>query len=117
MRGDIDIHSFEKRLNKRLEEITANLEAGKSSASPVELDQARVGRVSRMDAMQQQAMAQAAARLAGAEQARIRKALDRVRSGDYGYCMNCDEKIAEKRLAFDPSVLFCIDCARAAEQT
>ncbi len=117
MRGDIDIHFFEQRLNKRLEEITASLEAGKNSASPVELDQSRVGRVSRMDAMQQQAMAQAAARLAGAEKARIRKALDRVQSGDYGYCMNCDEKITEKRLRFDPSVLFCIDCARAAEQT
>lgn len=116
MRGDIDIPYFEKRLKTRLEEITTGLEAGKKGAAPVELDQARVGRVSRMDAMQQQAMAQAAARLAGMEKIRIQKALDRVRSGDYGYCMNCDEKIAEKRLQFDPSILFCIDCARAAEQ-
>ena len=115
MRRDIDMDYFEQRLLDRLEEITAGLEAGKKGVAPVELDQSRIGRVSRMDAMQQQALAQAAARLAGAEKARIQKALDRMKSGDFGYCVHCEEEIPEKRLQFDPSVLFCIACARAAE--
>ncbi len=115
MRGDIYIDHFKKRLETRLAELTQGLEDGRGATAPLELDQARVGRVSRMDAMQQRAMAQAAARLAGAEEARIRKAMDRIRAGDYGYCTNCDEKIPEKRLDFDPSVLFCIGCARASE--
>ena len=117
MRGDIDMNYFEQRLRDRLEEITAGLEAGKKGVAPVELDQSRIGRVSRMDAMQQQALAQAAARLAGAEKARIQKALDRMKSGDFGYCVNCEEDIPEKRLHFDPSVLFCVACARAAESS
>lgn len=115
MRDDIDLAYFENRLKKRLETITTGLEAGKKSSAPVELDQARVGRVSRMDAMQQQAMAQAAQRLSGMEKTRIEKALKLMRSGEYGYCLNCDEEIPEKRLEFDPSLLLCVACARVAE--
>jgi DnaK suppressor protein len=66
--------------------------------------------------MQQQAMSQAAARLAAMEQQRIRTALDLMASGDYGYCIHCEEKIAEGRLRVDPSALTCIVCARATEE-
>lgn len=64
-----------------------------------------MGRLSRMDTMQQQAMTRAAARLAAIEEQRIRTALMRMAAGDYGYCMRCDEEIAEGRLRMDPSVL------------
>ncbi len=60
-------------------------------------------------------MSQAAARLVEAERSRIQMALSRMESGDYGYCINCDEEIAEGRLQADPSVLTCISCARAME--
>lgn len=66
--------------------------------------------------MQQQAMAQAAARLSAMEEQRIRKSFDRIASGDYGYCIRCEEEIAEGRLRADPSVLTCIACARAADE-
>jgi len=69
-----------------------------------------------MDAMQQQAMAQAAERILIDEERRIRTALDLMKSGDYGYCMNCDEDISEGRLWVDPSLLTCIACAQATEQ-
>ena len=68
-----------------------------------------------MDAMQQQAMSQAASRLIDLERQRIQVALGRVRTGDYGYCVSCGEEIAEGRLRFDPSVLTCISCAQEAE--
>lgn len=68
-----------------------------------------------MDALQQQAMSQAAARLAGLEVQRIRSALDRMTAGDYGYCVVCGDDIAVGRLQFDPSVPTCITCAEAAE--
>ncbi len=87
---------------------------GKSDG-PVELDQARVGRLSRMDAMQQQAMAQAAVNLSNHELQRIEAALKRIDTSEYGCCVLCDEEIAEGRLRFDPSVLICIACARQAE--
>lgn len=111
MRDDIDIDVFKKRLEQRLAEITG---AG-GAIDPVELDQARAGRLTRMDAMQQQAMAQAASRLAAVEEQRIRTALERIATGEYGYCIRCEEDIAEGRLQADPSVLTCIACARSIE--
>jgi len=112
MRNDIDLQYFKKRLEKRHEEIIAAQENRKKEVAPVELDQARVGRLTRMDAMQQQAMSQAAAHLADLELQRIQSALGRMQSNDYGYCLICDEEIAEGRLRFDPSILTCISCAK-----
>ncbi len=115
MRKDINTEKFKKRLEERLKTIVAGQEAQKEETAPVELDQARVGRLSRMDAMQQQAMIQAAARLVNLERQRIKTALSRMQSEEYGYCILCDEEIAEKRLQFDPSLLTCITCAQQAE--
>lgn len=112
MRDDIDLAFFKKRLEQRLKELTDS----QKTDAPLELDPSRVGRLSRMDAMQQQAMSQAAARLVDMEKQRIRTALKRMTSGDYGYCANCEEDIAEGRLRVDPSALTCIDCARAADR-
>ncbi len=112
----IDLEYFKKRLEERLEEIIAAQESRKKELAPVELDQARVGRLTRMDAMQQQAISQAAARLADLELQRIQSALGRMQSGDYGYCIICDEEIAEGRLRFDPSILTCISCAKETDR-
>lgn len=111
MRDDIDLDVFKKRLEQRLAEITC---VG-GAIDPVELDQARVGRRSRMDDMQHQAMAQAAGRLAALEAQRIRTALERIATGDYGDCIRCEEDIAQARLQADPSALTCIACARSIE--
>lgn len=114
MRDDIDVKYFRKRLEERHAILLAGKEAKKGDV-PVELDQARVGRLSRMDAMQQQAMVQAAGRLSDLERQRIESAFKRIDAGEYGYCVVCDEEIAEGRLRFDPSVLTCINCAQKAE--
>jgi len=111
MRDNIDLEYFKKRLEQRLSELTG----GQKGTGPVELDPSRVGRLSRMDAMQHQAMAQAAVRLTEMEEQRIGTALNRMTSGEYGYFMNCEEEIAEGRLRAEPSALTCIACARAGD--
>ena len=81
------------------------------NALPVELDQSRVGRLSRMDAMQVQAMAKAAEtrRMNGRE--RIDRALLRLEENEFGACLRCGEDIALKRLDIDPTTPFCLACA------
>jgi DnaK suppressor protein len=64
-----------------------------------------------MDAIQQQAMAQAEERRRGAERARIRAAIGRIDEGEWGYCVACGEEIAEGRLRNDPSLATCVGCA------
>lgn len=111
----------EKDLNtvrERLHALKAELEAIEASAvegrATVELDQTRVGRLSRMDALQGQQMALATAQRRKTEIAKIDAALARIDSGDYGYCLRCDEPVGEKRLALDPAATLCVDCARGA---
>ena len=102
----------------RLTALKADLEAVEAAAAEgratVELDQTRVGRLSRLDALQGQAMALATARRRRMEIAKIDAALDRIDAGDYGYCLKCDEPIGEKRLKLDPAAALCVDCARGA---
>ena len=100
-------------LREELESVAA---AGDESSQPVELDQARVGRLSRMDAMQAQAMSQACGRRREMMLRKIAAALERINNGDYGRCQSCDELISRGRLASDPTAVLCIECATNAEQ-
>ena len=104
-----------ERLLELRAELQAVAESGDESAAIVELDQAKVGRLSRMDAMQAQAMAQASAQRRQQMLRRIEAALSRIENDEYGMCMECDEPIAPKRLEFDPTVTLCITCASKAE--
>jgi DnaK suppressor protein len=105
-----------EKLLKLRAELQAIAELGNESAAVVELDQAKVGRLSRMDAMQAQAMAQASSVRREEMLRRIEAALKRIDDDDYGFCKECDEPINPKRLEFDPTVVLCIDCASKLEQ-
>jgi DnaK suppressor protein len=105
-----------KRLLELRDELEATASTAEESAAVVELDQSKVGRLSRMDAMQAQAMAKASGLRREAMLRNIELALKRLDSGDYGICCDCDEPINSKRLEFDPTALRCIDCASKAEQ-
>ena len=98
-------------LLKRQEELETEGAANASARDVVMLDQESVGRLSRVDALQQQAMAQAADERRGAYKTRISAALARLDAGEWGYCLGCGEKIARQRLIHDPSVPQCIGCA------
>lgn len=80
----------------------------------VALDQQSVGRLSRMDAMQGQAMAQASERQRLAEIRRIDAALQRITAQTYGECLSCGEDIPQGRLDADPAASLCIACAASA---
>ena len=113
----INIESIKGRLIEQRDELREVYESSKESAETVELDQTRVGRVSRMDALQAQAMAKESNRRRQLALQRIDSALKRIEAGDYGDCVVCDEPISVSRLEADPAALLCIDCASKAEQT
>ena len=105
-----------EKLLKLRAELQAIAESGDASAAVVELDQTKVGRLSRMDAMQAQAMAKASSERREQMLRRIDAALERINNDEYGYCRDCDEAINPKRLEFDPTSVLCIDCASKREQ-
>ncbi len=115
-RKDIDRDALRVKLLARKAELESDDAATVADRGPVELDQQAVGRLSRMDAMQVHAMAEATHERRLAELTRIVGALERMDDGDYGYCVACDGKIAAKRLELDPAVPTCIKCAERAER-
>lgn len=111
-----DQSHLEARLRPRLEaelsELLARSHTSSQDRAPVPLDQQSVGRLSRMDALQVQAMAMAAERRRQVRIAGLRKALSRMNAGEYGYCERCGESIPTGRLEVDPTARFCVGCAQ-----
>ena len=112
----MDKEHFKNKLLKLRKELQQMEESGKEAAKTVELDQSRVGRLSRMDAMQAQAMSKESNRRREIRIKRIESALQRIDKDKFGYCLNCEENIDPKRLEFDPSALLCIECASKGEK-
>ena len=113
--NDGDLQNFKQLLESQRDELMASQQMAQSSTETVELDQASVGRVSRMDAMQSQSMAVETTRLRQQQLRKISTALALIASGDYGYCSICDEEINPKRLEIDPASTMCVPCASKQE--
>jgi len=116
MLSEAELEHFRQRLLQIQRELRALLATGEDAARVVELDQTSVGRLSRMDALQGQAMSQERARRRQTELQRIAAALQRLDRGEYGDCLDCGEPIDVRRLDMDAAVTLCIRCATAREQ-
>lgn len=96
-------------------ELQSQLTDNAEAAAPVELDQTRVGRLSRMDAMQMQAQQQAEQERHQQQLQKVAIALQKIADEDYGYCQQCDEPIGFARLKVRPEASLCIRCQTANE--
>lgn len=96
-------------------ELERFLVLSRESAAVVELDQTKIGRVSRMDAMQNQKMVEANRREAEMRLRLVKAALNRFDRDEYGLCAECEEPVAFRRLKAKPEVRLCIGCQRELE--
>ena len=110
------IQHLRKQLLSTEAELTKLLQLSEQSADIVELDQSRVGRLSRMDAMQQQQMASAGKRRQQHQLLQVSKALKKISEDDYGYCIECGEVIAYARLQIRPECELCVACQNSQEK-
>lgn len=110
-RTDIDIKALRDRMEQERESLRHDAEVTAGERATVVLDQTSVGRLSRMDALQNQAMQLETERRRAVEITRINAALKRMDEGEYGYCVACGEEITAKRLDMDPATPVCVDCA------
>lgn len=109
-----DIDHFRNKLLAARDAILGLADTRNASTATVVLDQTSVGRLSRMDALQQQAMAQSTRQRAERELQRIDAALRRCDDGSYGDCVRCGEPVDPRRLEHDPAAPLCIVCAEQA---
>ena len=113
----MDTEPYSTSLTHELERLVSESAAAKSGRDPVELDQQSIGRLSRMDALQVQAMAQETERRRQIRIQTLRAALKRIEQGEFGTCVARGEDITPARLDFDPAIATCIDCAGTSSKS
>lgn len=110
------MREIRQRIESLIEENDVVARQVGTAAKTVELDQNKVGRLSRMDAMQGQALAQASQHRCAKLSRELGRALNRIELDDFGHCEECDAMIAFNRLMLDPTVHYCIGCAQQRER-
>jgi DnaK suppressor protein len=113
--SDKNLSDLKSLLLKQKTELHEADQTGEQAEEIVELDQTRVGRLSRMDALQAQAMSLETGRRRRKHLLDIGAALERINNNEYGECFECGELIKPARLAADPTATLCIGCAEALE--
>lgn len=108
---DARLAEFRHRIETLLTELEDEDTRGQSGQATVELDQQAIGRLSRMDALQNQAMAKAGHARRQAQRTRLKAAIIRIDEGAFGYCEDCGDEIGLGRLKLDPAATRCISCA------
>ena len=97
------------------DELRSSIDSSKAAARPVDLDEP-IGRLSRVDAMQQQKMIQANRDAARGRLAQVGAALARLEQDEYGECVGCGEAVGFARLKAKPEAAFCIACQSSRER-
>ena len=106
MSEEIKLDMLRRAIIDEIAELDCLRVQARDSRAPVELDQQLVGRLSRLDAMQQQAMNLANDAQCQYRQVVLSAALKRIDDGDYGYCHQSDDLIGVGRLTIDPAAVF-----------
>ncbi len=107
----MEMSRFRALIQQRQQEISVLDDSAYPGSATVELDQSKVGRLSRMDALQMQQMSLAAERRRKSERVALDAALQRIECAEYGICVECGVAINPKRLEIDLVAIWCIDCA------
>ena len=111
-----EIAELHTNLKKQQESLQQTLDQARQSSETVELDQQAFGRVSRGNALQQQNMAIASFSQCQHRLRQVLKALARIDSEDYGFCLSCDNPIGFPRLKARPETPYCLDCQSKREE-
>ena len=82
----------------------------KKMAQPITPENS-IGRVSRMDAINNKSVVEAALRTNKAKLTKLKVALSKIDEEDFGNCVMCDRPIQTKRLMFMPESTRCVRCA------
>ena len=109
---DLSSEQIEDRrlaLERLVDELGRLLDATKEGTQVVNLDEP-IGRLTRMDAIQQQNVSAANRRSIDLRLRQVLQALESIKRGEYGYCRRCDDEIPYPRLAARPESPYCLDC-------
>ena len=108
------IVELERRVLATLEQLNGEIETLKTLVQPVAPDRA-IGRLSRLEAMNEKSMNEAALRSAERRRARLVTVLDQLAEDGFGLCAECEEPIPFARLMSMPEATVCVACRERSE--
>ena len=98
---------FQEEISKTLEKIKRY----EALTQPVAPDNA-IGRVSRMDAINNKSVMDAALRKARERLQGLQNHMERLGTREFGRCLKCEQIIPIERILLAPESSFCVNCAR-----
>lgn len=105
------ISEITAELGTVLRRLERSMHATEESLQPVELDQSAVGRLSRIDALQNQGLTRNLREREQAKLAQVVTALERLEGSEYGLCTECGVEIPFARLQVFPETPNCTACS------
>ena len=110
MKDPQSLESYRKQLQELLDEIEGYLAKTEQSAEAVSPDKS-LGRLSRMEAMQDQQLILEARRRKKMQKVAVLSALQRIEHGQFGTCIFCGKSIDPARLEVAPESSTCVSCS------
>lgn len=103
--------SVRKEIDLRIAKMKKTIERLHEQIKPIEVNDGSIGRVTRMDAIQQKSMLEANLRSAEELLSNLERALDNLDKPFFGICAKCQRQIPLERILVIPETRFCVNCA------
>lgn len=110
MLSDKERKELREKILAMLELVKGNIEELKEQTKPISPENS-LGRITRMDAINNKSVNEAALRQAKIKMDRLETALQKIELPDFGVCVRCKKPIQAKRLMFMPQSARCVKCA------
>ena len=107
----MDKQEIRTLIEQEIEKNNAKIAEYDEMSSPVSPDDA-IGRVSRMDAINNKSVTESALRQAKDKLSKLRHALNRIDDEQFGLCQRCGKAIPVMRVVLMPQSPYCVNCAR-----
>ncbi|MBL4594843.1 MAG: TraR/DksA C4-type zinc finger protein [Flavobacteriales bacterium] len=107
----LDKKFFKEKINTEIEKLQVKIDELKEATKPIAPDVA-IGRISRMDAINNKSVNEAALRTAEIKMTKLEMASNKVDDPKFGICIRCGQAIPEGRLMIMPESIKCVNCAQ-----
>ena len=105
-----DRNELREIIEKKIIRTSEDVDELRELTKPVSPENS-IGRISRMDAINNKSVNEAALNTARQKLVKLEFALSKVDQEDFGICIVCNQTIPEGRLMFMPESARCVSCA------
>ena len=102
---------IKERILAEIAQTEIQIEEYKDATQPISPDDA-IGRVSRMDAINNKSVAEASLRQTKQKLQGLQRVLSQIGTKEFGICLKCKNEIPLGRILIRPQSLFCVHCAQ-----